>query len=83
MKKLAMAAVLCLFGAMVYTTGCGGGTPNCDKAVSDLQACCDKATTTKTTCDEAVTVLKQAQTAAAQLGTDCGAPGTIDCSLYK
>lgn len=81
MKKIAMLAVLGLFGATIWTTGCGGGTPNCDATIADTQACCDKATTSKASCDAIVTSLKAAQSLADQLGTDCGA-STVDCAAY-
>lgn len=81
MKKIGLVAVLSLFGAMIWTTGCGGGTPNCDAAVADTQACCDKATSSKASCDAIVSTLKSAQSAAATLGTDCGAT-TVDCKAY-
>jgi hypothetical protein len=83
MKKIAMLAVLGLFGATIWTTGCGGGQPNCDSDITSLQACCDKATTTKAACDAAVSAYKASKTIYSAAGTgDCPAV-TADCTLYK
>jgi len=84
MKKIGLVAVLSLLGAMMWTTGCGGGTPNCDALIADTQKCCDAASaTTKPACDAAVSTYKASKTAFDALGTgDCAAT-TVDCTPYK
>lgn len=84
MKKIGLVAVLAILGSMMWTVGCGGGTPNCDAYIAAAKACCDKLTdaAAKTACQTQMNASGKALTDAANAaGTDCsdGIDKTVVC----